>query len=88
MHSAVVATRVTLLCCPPPLLDSLAGWWSHIVIDVFAFRRLLRRAVLYRSRTRLRQARRNTPWFLALNYAVLAVILWLVLTRRRSKHLP
>ena len=31
----------------------------------------------------------NTPWFLALNYAALAVtILWLALTRGRSKRLP
>ena len=93
MHSAVVAAIVTLLLWLPRrrFWIPLAGWWSHIVIDVFTHSAdYYAVPVLYPFSERgFDGLAWNTPWFLALNYAALAAtILWLALTRRRSKRLP
>jgi len=89
MHSAVVAGAVTLALwarwrrCWIPLL----GWWSHIVIDVFTHSAAYYPApVLYPfSQRGFDGLAWNTPWFLGVNYAVLAAVglaLWLSHRRR------
>jgi hypothetical protein len=87
MHSAPVALAVTLLVWAlrgsPGL--ALAGWWSHIVIDVFTHSAdYYPVPVLYPFTYRgFDGLAWNTPWFLALNYAVLVAIglgLW------RTRH--
>lgn len=92
MHSAVVAGAVTALCrlrggaiwraCRLPL----AGWWLHVVIDVFTHSvDFYPVPVLYPfSDAAFDGLAWNTPWFMALNYvALLATALWLWLGRRR-----
>ena len=76
-HSAVIAAAVTLLCWAwrRTLWLPLLGWWSHIVIDVFTHS-----ADYYASPVLYPFTQRGfdgiawvTPWFMALNYAALAV---------------
>lgn len=89
MHSAVVASIVTLLLWLPHrrFWIPLAGWWSHIVIDVFTHSAAYYAVpVLYPfTEHGFDGVAWNEPWFLALNYSALALcILGLVLTRRRQ----
>jgi len=85
-HSAVIAGLITLLswawlrCLWIPLL----GWWSHIVIDVFTHSAdYYPSPVLYPiTRDGFDGVAWNTPWFMALNYAILAASYgWLFLKR-------
>jgi hypothetical protein len=90
MHSAIVAGAVTLALWMTPRTPwiPLAGWWSHIVIDVFTHSATFYPVpVLYPITQRgFDGLAWNTPWFLALNYLALgAAILGLVLTRRRDR---
>jgi membrane-bound metal-dependent hydrolase YbcI (DUF457 family) len=64
----------------------LLGWWSHIAIDVFTHSAAYYPApVLYPfSQRGFDGLAWNTPWFLGLNYVVLAAVsLALWLSRRR-----
>jgi LexA-binding, inner membrane-associated putative hydrolase len=88
MHSAVVAGAATLAlwALRRSLWIPLLGWWSHIVIDVFTHSAAYYPApVLYPfSQRGFDGLAWNTPWFLGLNYVVLAAVsmaLWL--SRRR-----
>ena len=89
MHSAVVAGLVTLVC--GALLRTfwvpLLGWWSHIVIDVFTHSvEYYPVRVLYPLSERAFDGLAwNTPWFLALNYGVLAAT-WLWMRRTKGRH--
>jgi hypothetical protein len=88
MHSAVVAGAATLALWALRrwLWIPLLGWWSHIAIDVFTHSAAYYPApVLYPfSQRGFDGLAWNTPWFLGLNYVVLAAVsmaLWL--SRRR-----
>ncbi len=88
MHSAIVAGVVTLLLwvVRRSLWIPLFGWWSHIVIDVFTHSAEYYPApVLYPLTQRgFDGLAWNTPWFLLLNYAVLAAVgVWLQRTGPR-----
>lgn len=90
MHSAVVAFGVTALAwfCWRWLLIPLGGWWSHILIDVFTHS-----SEYYPSPVLYPLTQRGfdgiawpTPWFMALNYAAIAVTaVWLLLSTRTRK---
>jgi hypothetical protein len=85
-HSAIVAAVVTLLLWRVlrSLWLPLLGWWSHIVIDVFTHSAQYYPApVLYPITQRgFDGLAWNTPWFLVLNYVVLAAVgAWLWLSR-------
>ncbi len=89
MHSAIVADVVTfgvwvmwrILWIP------LLGWWSHIVIDVFTHSvDYYPSPVLYPITQRgFDGIAWNTPWFMALNYAVLTFT-WLWILKIRIQH--
>ncbi|MFN0161907.1 MAG: hypothetical protein ACKVQQ_11800 [Burkholderiales bacterium] len=91
-HSAVVAAAVTAVLWVQRrwLWIPLLGWWSHIVIDVFTHS-----AAYYPSPVLYPLTRRgfdglawNTPWFLAVNYFVLAAVclaLWISRPRNRGR---
>ena len=88
-HSALVAGAVTWLLwwLRRGLWIPLLGWWSHIVIDVFTHS-----ADYYPSPVLYPITQRgfdglawNTPWFLVLNYVVLATVAgWLWWSRARD----
>ncbi len=89
MHSAPIAGLVALALwwVRGAFWIPLLGWWSHIVIDVFTHSADYYAApVLYPFTERgFDGIAWNTPWFMTLNYVVLALTgLWLLLTRRRS----
>jgi LexA-binding, inner membrane-associated putative hydrolase len=89
MHSAVVAGLATLLLWLPQhrFWIPLAGWWSHIVIDIFTHSAdFYPVPVLYPFTERgFDGLAWNEPWFLMLNYTALALcILGLLRTRRRQ----
>ena len=89
MHSAPIAGLVTLAlwALRRTLWIPLLGWWSHIVIDVFTHSAdYYAVPVLYPFTERgFDGIAWITPWFVVLNYVVLALTgLWLLLTRRRS----
>ncbi len=89
MHSAPVALAATALlwAARGSFWIPLAGWWSHIVIDVFTHSAdYYPVPVLYPFTQRgFDGLAWNTPWFLALNYVALgACALWLVRRRRRE----
>lgn len=86
MHSAVVASAVTLLLwvwLRPWRLQwalPLLGWWLHIVIDVFTHSAAYYAVpVLYPITMRgFDGVAWNTPWMLALNYlAITAAACWI-----------
>lgn len=89
MHSAIIASAVTAIAWLRWrwALVPLAGWWSHIVIDVFTHS-----SEYYSSPVPYPITERGfdgiawpTPWFMALNYAALVLAaVW----RRWSRHLP
>jgi hypothetical protein len=69
------------------LLIPLLGWWSHIVIDVFTHS-----ADYYASPVLYPITQRgfdgiawNTPWFMVLNYSVLAVLALLIVSTAKRK---
>ena len=67
----------------------LAGWWSHIVIDVFTHSAdFYPSPVLYPLTMRgFHGVAWNEPWFMALNYAALAACaIWLAMVRRRDRQ--
>ena len=86
-HSAIVAGLVTVLLWVwlRHFWIPLAGWWSHILIDVFTHS-----AAFYPSPVFYPISRRgfdgiawNLPWFLLLNYGLLAaVVFWLWINRK------
>ncbi|WP_199232308.1 hypothetical protein [Rubrivivax albus] len=87
-HSAVVAGVVTAAAVAARWRHAwvLAGWWLHIVIDVFTHSAdFYPVPVLYPLTMRgFDGLAWNTPWFQAANYAALAVAgLWLWRTRAR-----
>ena len=92
-HSAVIAAAVTLLIYwkTKALWFPLLGWWSHIVIDVFTHSAYFYPApVLYPFTLRgFDGLAWNTPWFLALTYAAIAIVLVaLWATRGQHQSLP
>jgi hypothetical protein len=90
MHSAIVASIVTMLAWFwwRWVLVPLAGWWSHIVIDVFTHSSdYYPSPVLYPITERgFDGIAWPTPWFMALNYAALAgVAIWLWRSRPSAR---
>lgn len=86
MHSALVAGLVTGVCWAVlgRFWWPLAGWWAHIVIDVFTHS-----ADFYPSPVFYPLTQRgfdgvawNTPVFMALNYLMLTAIYGVLLWRR------
>lgn len=90
-HSAIIAAVLTLLMWAwmRRLWIPLLGWWSHIVIDVFTHSvDFYPSPVLYPiTREGFDGVAWNAPWFMALNYAALAVTyLWLSWARRAKPN--
>ena len=77
-HSAIVAGAVTGLAWLRlrALWIPLLGWWSHILIDVFTHSAdYYPSPVLYPiTRLGFDGLAWNTPWFMVLNYGVLAAV--------------
>ena len=93
MHSAIVAAVVTAIAWFRWrwILVPLAGWWAHIVIDVFTHSSAYYPSpVLYPITDRgFDGIAWPTPWFMVLNYAALAVAgLWLLRSSRRRPRWP
>jgi hypothetical protein len=90
LHSAVLAGLVTLLVwiAARSLWLPLLGWWSHILIDVFTHSaEFYPVPVLYPFTQRgFDGLAWNTPWFLAVNYAALAIALALLVMTRGMHH--
>lgn len=86
LHSAPLALVVTLLLWRwrAAVVLPLAGWWSHIVIDVFTHSaEFYAVPVLYPfSYQGFDGVSWKTPWFLALNYA--AIVTCALALRRRA----
>jgi hypothetical protein len=88
-HSAIVASIVTMLAWFRWrwVLVPLAGWWSHIVIDVFTHS-----SAYYPSPVLYPITERGfdgiawpTPWFMLLNYvALIAAGIWLFRVTHRQ----
>lgn len=91
LHSAVIAAAVTvaLYTIMRSFWIPLLGWWSHIVIDVFTHSAEFYPApVLYPfTQQGFDGLAWNTPWFLAANYAAIALALGLLAATRRRRHL-
>jgi hypothetical protein len=91
MHSAIIASAVTVIAWLRWrwAVVPLAGWWSHIVIDVFTHSTAFYPSpVLYPITDRgFDGIAWPTPWFMALNYASLVVAgVWLLRVTRRLKN--
>lgn len=89
MHSAPIAALVTaaVWVARRAFWIPLAGWWLHIVIDVFTHSAVYYLVpVLYPFTQRgFDGIAWTTPWFMALNYLALAAAgLWLALTSPRD----
>jgi hypothetical protein len=92
-HSAVIAGAVTVLvwCATRSLWFPLLGWWSHIAIDVFTHSAgFYVSPVLYPfTYGGFDGVAWNEPWFMALNYAALALVgLWWLGCCARSSRRP
>jgi hypothetical protein len=90
-HSAIVAATATAACWLwlRRFWLPLAGWWLHIVIDVFTHSAdFYPSPVLYPlTMWGFDGVAWNAPWFLAANYAALvAAGAWLFATRRRAER--
>jgi hypothetical protein len=90
LHSAVVAAAVTAFAwaLKRTLWLPLLGWWSHIVLDVFTHSaEFYPSPVLYPFTYRgFDGVAWNTPWFMAANYAAIALAaMWLAKRRRGAK---
>jgi hypothetical protein len=90
MHSALIAGAITWAVSRVPrwwqaVAVPLAGWWLHIAIDVFTHSADYYPApVLYPiTREGFDGLAWNTPWFLAANYAALALAAFLLWRGRR-----
>lgn len=88
-HSVLVAAAVTVICWPwrRVMWLPLVGWWLHIVIDVFSHSNEFYPVPLFYPITQrgFGMVAWNTPWFAAWNYgALVAVTIWLWLTRRKG----
>jgi hypothetical protein len=92
MHSAITAGAISLLICT--ILRSfwipLVGWWSHIVIDVFTHSNDFYPSPVFYPVTMkgFNGIAWNEPWFVLLNYTVLAAVLcWVSIERvaRRNR---
>ena len=87
LHSVVSAGVVTLLLwlLTRSFWIPLAGWWSHIVIDFFTHSADYYPVPVFYPFTYwgFDGLAWNTPWFLALNYAALAVCITALALRRR-----
>ncbi len=86
-HSGVIAMAVTLVAWRRSRVFwlPLAGWWSHILIDVFTHSDdFFPSPVLYPLTYRgFDGVAWNTPWFVVANYSTLALVwIWLLATRR------
>ena len=89
MHSALVAGAVTLLlwAVTRSMWLPLLGWWSHLVIDVPTHSATFFPTPIFYplSERGFDGLAWNTPWFMVLNYAALALVgVWLLLERRRA----
>jgi hypothetical protein len=86
LHSAVVAALVTLLVwtATRSLWIPLLGWWSHIVIDIFTHSAEFYPVPVFYPFTQrgFDGLAWNTPWFLAANYAAIALMLVLLAATR------
>ena len=90
MHSAVVAGALTLLlwAVMGSFWIPLLGWWSHIIIDVFTHSSDFYPSPVFYPFTQwgFDGLAWNTPWFMVLNYALLATALvYMVYARRRQR---
>lgn len=90
-HSRVIATAVTLTLWlrTRHFWLPLAGWWSHILIDVFTlsddfFPSPVLYPLTYRGFDGLAW---NTPWFVVANYSALALF-WVGLLATRRERDP
>lgn len=90
-HSGVIAMAVTLIAWRWSRVFwlPLAGWWSHILIDVFTHSDdFFASPVLYPLTYRgFDGVAWNTPWFVVANYAVLALV-WVGLLATRRERDP
>lgn len=88
MHSALVAGAVTALLWLwlRRLWIPLLGWWSHIVIDVFTHSAEFYPSPVFYPLTYwgFDGLAWNTPWFMNVNYLLLAILMVIVWRRRRS----
>lgn len=91
-HSAVIAGAVTVVwCAMRSFWFPLLGWWSHIVIDVFTHSSgFYVSPVLYPlTYGGFDGVAWNEPWFMALNYASLAMVgAWWLRCCARSSQRP
>lgn len=91
LHSAVIAAAATLASWRwrSKLWLPLAGWWLHIVIDVFTHSNdFYPVPVLYPITYQgFDGVAWNTPWFMLLNYTALLLGWWLV-GRRKAGSRP
>ncbi|MFO1217561.1 MAG: metal-dependent hydrolase [Burkholderiaceae bacterium] len=92
LHSAVIAGAVTLLLWwrTRAFWLPLAGWWSHIVIDVFThsadyYPVPVLYPITYRGFDGLAW---NTLAFMIVNYAAIGIAAVLLAWRGRSRRLP
>lgn len=88
LHSAVVAAAVTAAAwvVRRSVWIPLLGWWAHIVIDVFTHSaEFYPSPVLYPfTRAGFDGIAWNTPWFMLINYAAMAIALVALILTRRS----
>ena len=90
LHSAVVAGAVTLLLwgVVGGFWIPLLGWWSHIIIDVFTHSSDFYPSPVFYPFTQwgFDGLAWNTPWFMVLNYALLATALVCMVYARRQQR--
>jgi LexA-binding, inner membrane-associated putative hydrolase len=91
LHSAVIAAVVTLACWVfmRSLWLPLLGWWSHIVIDIFTHSKSFYPAPIFYPFTQwgFDGLAWNTPWFLLLNHAAIALAITCLLWRRWTRRI-